>query len=66
MAERFMSVASYALQAVDTLATVWRSSVSGYVKKIRALKDCIEAYGTQRGVQSELLFTLCTGPERAS
>ena len=43
MAERFCFVASYLQQAVDTLGTVWRGAVSGYVNKMRALADCIEA-----------------------
>ena len=29
---------------MDTLATVWRSAASGFVNKIGALTDCIQAY----------------------
>mmetsp|Transcript_17339 Transcript_17339/g.38426 ORF Transcript_17339/g.38426 Transcript_17339/m.38426 type:complete len:775 (+) Transcript_17339:77-2401(+) len=65
MAERLCGVASYTQQAVDTLGTVWRSSASGFVNKIRALTECIEAYSgagsRAMAVHSELLFTLCTG-----
>lgn len=65
MAERLCGVANYTQQAVDTLGTVWRSSASGFVNKIRALTECIEAYSgagsRAMAVHSELLFTLCTG-----
>lgn len=69
MVERFCAVASYTQQAVDTLATVWKSAASGFINKIRAMTDCIQAYAgagsctisSRDSVQSELLFTLCTG-----
>ena len=65
MAERFCSVATYTQQAIDTLGTVWRSAASGFINKIRALTDCMQAYSGAGSramtVHSELLFTLCTG-----
>ncbi|CAJ1405596.1 unnamed protein product [Effrenium voratum] len=66
MSERLCAVASYALQAVETLATVWRSAASTFVNKMRALIDCIQAYSgagskAKGTVHSELLYTLCTG-----
>ena len=63
LVERLAGVASYAQQAVDTLANVWRSAASTFSNKLKAFFDCLQAYsgGPDTDVHSELLFTLCTG-----
>eukprot|EP00931_Biecheleriopsis_adriatica_P067109 TRINITY_DN41302_c0_g1_i1.p1 TRINITY_DN41302_c0_g1~~TRINITY_DN41302_c0_g1_i1.p1 ORF type:complete len:877 (-),score=177.17 TRINITY_DN41302_c0_g1_i1:56-2488(-) len=72
MAEQLAAVALYSQQAVETLSNVWRGAASGYVKKIRALAECIQALpghlrdqvtpqGTNASTHAELLLTLCTG-----
>merc|ERR1712232_1253029 len=62
--ERLLATCSYARQAVDTLAQVWRGAADGFANKMRGLSESIEAYGgisTSANVHEELLQTCCSG-----
>jgi len=62
-AERLLSVAGYARQAVDVLGNVWRASAEGFGNKMRGLSEAIESFEGKEApsVQQELLLTCFTG-----
>eukprot|EP00928_Gymnodinium_smaydae_P029978 TRINITY_DN22420_c0_g1_i1.p1 TRINITY_DN22420_c0_g1~~TRINITY_DN22420_c0_g1_i1.p1 ORF type:complete len:871 (-),score=167.21 TRINITY_DN22420_c0_g1_i1:60-2570(-) len=65
MIERLLTTVSYAKQAVDALANVWRGAADAFAKKMRGLIEAAGMYdgpeGESTSVHQELLVTCCTG-----